>query len=167
MAEKAEYNGLQSLSVNIDNQYVTFMIEDEIYGVDVHKVHEIIGMTKITKVPNSMIFMKGMIDLRGKVVPVVDMRLKFNMEEREYNEMTVILIVEVMGKLIGMVVDTVSDVIGLKEENVQATPHFSTKIDTDYISGIGRSDEKLIILLDVDRILTSEEIEKIEMSEEY
>jgi purine-binding chemotaxis protein CheW len=166
MADKTEYNGLQSLNVNVDNQFVTFNIEDEIYGVDVKKVHEIIGMTKITKVPNSMVFMKGMIDLRGRVVPVVDMRLKFNMEEKEYNEMTVILIVEVMGKLIGMVVDTVSDVIGLKEENIQDTPHFSTKIDTDYISGIGRSDEKLIILLEVDKILTSEEIEKIEMSEE-
>ncbi len=166
MAEKTGYDDIQSLNINVDNQYVTFMIEDEVYGVDVQKVHEIIGMTRITKVPNSMIFMKGMIDLRGRVVPVVDMRLKFNMEEKEYNEMTVILIVEVMSKLIGMVVDTVSDVIGLKEEDIQETPHFSTKIDTDYIRGIGRSDDKLIIILDVDRILTSEELEKIEAESE-
>lgn len=147
------------------SQYVTFTIEKEIYGVDVLKVHEIIGMTKITHVPNSMGFMKGIINLRGRVVPVVDMRVKFKMDGREYDDMTVILIVEVKGVLVGMIVDTVSDVIDLKVSDVQETPHFSTKIETDYIKGIGNNNEDLVILLDVDRILTTDELEKIGQKE--
>ncbi len=151
----------RSLNINESNQYVTFTIDDEIYGVDVLKVYEIVGMTKITYVPNSMNYMKGVIDLRGRVIPVVDMRLKFNMDEREYDDITVILIVEVMDKLIGMIVDTVSDVIGLPEGSIQDTPHFSAKIDSDYISGIGRNNGDLIILIDVDKILTWDELERI------
>jgi len=147
------------------NQYVTYVIEDEVYGVDVHKVHEIIGMTKITHVPNSMDFMKGMIDLRGNVVPVVDMRLKFKMAPREYTDLTVILIVELKDSLVGMVVDSVSDVIELPENSIQDTPHFSSKIDTDYICGIGKHGESLIIILNVDKILTANEMEIIEKAE--
>ena len=147
------------------DQFVTFIINDEIYGVDVLKVHEIIGMTKITHVPNSMNYMKGMINLRGYVVPVVDMRIKFTMPEREYDDATVILIVEVTGKLIGMIVDTVSDVMKISKSNIQETPHFSAKIDTDFIMNIGKVDEKLVILLDVDKILTSDEWQMIEQAD--
>ena len=143
-------------------QYMTFNIGDEIYGVSVLKVHEIIGMTKITHVPNSMQFMKGVINLRGKVVPVVDMRLKFNMDEREYDDQTVILIVELKERLIGMIVDTVSEVVDMVEQSIQDTPHFSSQIETDYIQGIGNKDDNLIILLDVDKILTINELKKIE-----
>ncbi len=143
-------------------QYVTFSIGEEYYGVNATKVHEIIGMTKITHVPNSMAYMKGIINLRGSVVPVVDMRVKFTMEEKEYSDQTIIIIVEIKGRLFGMIVDSVSDVIGIAENSIQDTPHFSTKIESDFISGISNKNDQLIIMLDVDRILTSEEILEVE-----
>jgi purine-binding chemotaxis protein CheW len=143
-------------------RYVTFMIGAEIYGVEVLQVREIIGMTQITHVPNSMDFMKGVINLRGSVVPVVDMRIKFKMDEREYDSFTVILIVEVQEQLIGLIVDSVSDVVGIPVEGLQETPHFSANIETDYIKGIGNKDDQLIIILDVDLILSSEELERME-----
>lgn len=139
-------------------QYVTFIIQNEVYGVEVLKVQEIIGMTQITHMPNSMTFMKGVINLRGSVVPVVDMRLKLKMQEKEYDQFTVILIVETKGVLIGMIVDAVSDVIGIPVDTIQETPHFSVNIDTDYIKGIGKKEEQLVIILDVDRILSTEEL---------
>ncbi len=144
------------------NQYVTFLIGNEVYGVEVLRVQEIIGMTRVTQVPNSMHFMKGVINLRGTVVPVVDMRLRFTMEEKDYDNFTVILIVEVKGTMIGMIVDSVSDVVNIPVKDIQDTPHFSANIRTDYIKGIGRIDEDLVIVLDVDKILSHEEIEKIE-----
>lgn len=139
-------------------QYVTFIIQNEVYGVEVLKVQEIIGMTQITHMPNSMTFMKGVINLRGSVVPVVDMRLKLKMQEKEYDQFTVILIVETKGVLVGMIVDAVSDVIGIPVDTIQETPHFSVNIDTDYIKGIGKKEEQLVIILDVDRILSTEEL---------
>lgn len=145
-------------------QYVTFTIGSEVYGVEVLKVQEIIGMTQITHMPNSMRFMKGVINLRGSVVPVVDMRLKLDMEEQEYTKFTVILIIEVKGTLVGIIVDAVSDVVGLPLSSIQETPHFSANIDTDYIKGIAKKAEQLIIVLDVDKILSSEELERIDKS---
>ncbi len=143
-------------------QYVTFNISNEVYGVEVLKVQEIIGMTQITHMPNSMHFMKGVINLRGSVVPVVDMRLKLEMQEQDYTKFTVILIIEVKGSLVGMIVDAVSDVVGLPLSSIQETPHFSSNIDTDYIKGVAKKGDQLIIVLDVDRILSSEDLERIE-----
>jgi purine-binding chemotaxis protein CheW len=164
-------NNLKSRNSGMDTavqeeQYVTFVIDEETYGIEVLRVQEIIGMTVITHVPNSMAFMKGVINLRGSVVPVVDMRIKFNMKERGYDNFTVIIIVEVKERMIGMIVDAVSDVVGLPLNSIQDTPHFSTKIETDYIKGIGRIEEKLIIMLDVDKILTSEEVIEIAPAEQ-
>ena len=146
-------------------QYVTFVIEEETYGVDILKVQEIVGMTKITTVPNLDHYMKGVINLRGKVVPVVDMRIKFNMPEREYDQVTVILIVEVKGREIGMIVDSVSDVVEIPLSKIQDTPHFKASINIDYIKGIGNMDDVLVILLDVNRILSTEDLDRIEQSE--
>ena len=154
MSESKEY-------IETVSQYVTFTIGDELYGVEVLKVHEIIGMTEIRSVPNSFNYMKGIINLRGRVVPVVDIRLKFNFDEREYDEYTVILIVEVKNQLVGMIVDSVSDVIGLPSGSIQATPHFSSDIDNDYIQGVGNDEDRMIIMLDVDRILSGEELKEI------
>jgi purine-binding chemotaxis protein CheW len=144
-----------------DEQYVTFFIRNELYGVPVLKVQEIIGMTKITAMPNTVPFMKGVIDLRGAVVPVIDMRIKFDMDQVEYNNFTVIIIVEVKDRLVGMIVDSVSDVLSIPIKSIQETPSFSAKINTDYMQGIGQKDDTLIIILDVDKILTSDEFEII------
>lgn len=140
------------------NQYVTFGIGDEVYGVPVMKVQEITGMTEITRIPDSAEFMKGMINLRGRVVPVIDMRLKFKMSEKKYDDFTVIIIIEVNDNLIGMIVDTVSDVAGIPDDSIQDTGDFSTTISTEYITGIANVDDQLIIILDSNRILNSEEI---------
>jgi purine-binding chemotaxis protein CheW len=118
-------------------------------------------MTQITHVPNTLPFMKGVINLRGSVVPVIDMRKKFNMAERMYNNFTVIIIVEVNERLIGMIVDSVSDVINIPLKNLQESPHFTAAIETDFIKGIGRINEKLVIILDVDRILTTHEFTQV------
>lgn len=143
-------------------QFVTFMIDNELYGVSVLKVQEIIGITQITHIPNSLAYMKGVINLRGMVVPVVDMRIRFSMSERSYDLTTVILVVDVMERSIGMIVDSVSDVLDLPHEKIQQTPHFSANIDTDYIRSIGNNEGQLVIILDVDRVLNHEDLKKIE-----
>lgn len=159
----AETNAVTSRSViNEEEQFVTFMIADEMYGVPVLKVQEIIGMTRITAVPNSLLFMRGVIDLRGDIVPVIDMRLKFSMEESLYSNFTVIIIVEVKEQLVGMIVDSVSDVLSLPVSTIQDTPQFNTRINTSYISGMSRMDNSLIIVLDVDKILSVDELEQID-----
>ncbi|MBP9022555.1 MAG: chemotaxis protein CheW [Spirochaetes bacterium] len=152
----------EKISLGEENQFVTFMIGLETYGVEVLKVKEILGMTEITHVPNSLSFMRGVINLRGAVVPVVDMRLKFQLQEKEYDTFTVIIIVEVRERLIGMIVDTVSDVASIPVSTIQNTPHFTSKIETDFIKGIGQIESLLVIILDVDKILNHEEFKKIE-----
>ena len=139
-------------------QYVTFVIGEELYGVDVTRVQEIIGMTQITSVPNSAVFMRGVINLRGAVVPVVDLRSRFSMADKSYDFFTVIIIVEVHSRLIGMIVDSVSDVVKLPLGSIQSTPSFNAKIETNFIEGIGQIDSNLVVILDVDKILSSGEI---------
>ena len=149
-----------------EHQHVTFLIEEETYGVGVEKVKEIIGMTEITHVPNTAYFMEGVINLRGSVVPVVDLRKKFKMKTRKYDNYTVIIIVEVKDRLIGMIVDSVSDVVNIPISSIQATPNFTAKIQTDFIEGIGQIDKNLIIIIDVEMILSEEEIDTIEQVNE-
>ncbi len=143
-------------------EFVTFIIGKEIFGVDVLKVHEIIGMTDITPVPNSILHMKGVINMRGSVVPVVDLRNKFNMEEIEYTQITVIIIVEVKGQFVGMIVDTVSDVVDLPESKIHDSKNFNTQIESEFIQGIGQDDEDLIIILNVEKILDIDKLERRE-----
>jgi len=152
----------EAISKGTLNQFVTFTLEGEEYGVEILKVQEIIGYPGFTKVPNVPSFVKGVINLRGSVVPVIDLRLKFSMDEKEYDTFTVILILEVKERIIGVIVDAVSDVISLSEEEVQPTPDFSSGIRADFIKAMGRKDEKLIILLDIDRVLSESELEMLE-----
>jgi len=148
-------------SVQVKKQYVTFSIGEEMYGVDVIRAQEVLNMISITHVPNTMPFMKGVIDLRGKIVPLIDMRIKFRLDEKEYDQNTVIIIVEVRGLLVGLIVDSVSDVINMTVDDIQNTPHFSVEIDKDAVIGISRHSDKLVIILDVDKILTVAELDSI------
>jgi purine-binding chemotaxis protein CheW len=141
-----------------ENQYVTFLIDKGLYGVDVIKVQEIIGMVPITIVPNSAAFMRGVINLRGAVVPVIDMRTRFRMTDKSYDSFTVIIIVEVNSRLVGMIVDSVSDVVKLPVESIQNTPNFNAEVKVDFIEGIGQIDDNLVAILDVNRILSAEEL---------
>jgi purine-binding chemotaxis protein CheW len=133
--------------------------------VPVLKVQEIIGMTEIVHVPNCPDFMKGVINLRGSVVPVIDMRRRFKMDDRQYDMFTVIIIVEVRDMLVGMIVDSVSDVVDIQAADIQKTPQFTVKIDTDFIDGIGQIGKKLVIILDIEKILSVEEIDVLEHEE--
>lgn len=141
-------------------EFVSFIINEEIFGVDVLQVHEIIGMTDVTPVPNSISYMKGVINMRGNVVPVVDMRQKFGLPEIDYTQITVIIIVEVKGMFIGMIVDTVSDVVNLPLSRIHESHKFNTQIESEFIQAIGQTDEDLIIILNVEKILDIENFEK-------
>lgn len=142
------------------HQFVTFSIDDEEFGVEILKVQEIIGYTKPTHVPNAPEFVRGVINLRGLIIPVIDLRKKFNMSEKEYDKFTVILVIEVAKKIIGIIVDSVSDVLSLEDKDIQEAPEFG-KFQTEYLKGMGKVGDKLIILLDIDRILTYEEYKKV------
>lgn len=152
----------ETISMSTGGQYVTFTLEGEEYSVEILKVQEIIGYTNFTKVPNVPSFVRGVINLRGSVVPVVDLRLKFAMAEKEYDKFTVILILEVRGRVIGAIVDAVSDVVSLNESEIQPTPDFSSGIRVDFIKSMGRKDDKLIIMLDIDKVLSDGELEMLD-----
>ncbi len=145
-----------------EGKYLTFALANEEYGISILKVKEIIGMMSITTVPQTPGFVKGVINLRGKVIPVVDLRLKFGIEAAEYTERTCIIVVEIEGAsraiLMGIVVDAVSEVLNIKGENIEDTPTFGTKLDIEYISGMAKCEGGVKILLDIDRVLSDEEI---------
>jgi len=147
-------------------KYLTFCLEKEEYGISILKVKEIIGMMPITSVPRTPQFVKGVINLRGKVIPVIDLRLKFGMGEIPYTDRTCIIVVEIDSDnntvLIGIVVDAVSEVLNIKEEDVEETPAFGTKLNTEYILGMAKMEGGVKILLDIDKVLSNEEISDLE-----
>jgi purine-binding chemotaxis protein CheW len=149
-----------------EGKYLTFSLAGEEYGIGILKVKEIIGMMPITTVPRTPPFVKGVINLRGKVIPVVDLRLKFGMQEMAYTERTCIIVVETRGEggavLIGIVVDSVSEVLNIKGNDVEETPTFGAKLDTDYILGMAKMNGGVKILLDIDKVLGGEEIAVLE-----
>ena len=124
-------------------------------------VREIIGIMEITTVPQTPDFMKGVINLRGKVIPVVDLRLKFGMDEIDHTKETCVIVVEVHDTLMGIVVDTVSEVIDIKAEDIEPAPSFGSKISTDFILGMGKIKDKVKILLDIFKVLTDEELNQL------
>jgi purine-binding chemotaxis protein CheW len=162
MEYEMKYTNNQIRNDNIEKkQYVTFSIGKEVFGIDVIRAQEVLNIIEITQVPNTMPFMKGVIDLRGKIVPLIDMRIVFKLEERLYDNNTVIIIVEVKGVICGLIVDSVYDVISMSLESIQQTQHFSTEIEKDSVTGIGRINGKLVIIIDVDKILSIDELLKI------
>jgi purine-binding chemotaxis protein CheW len=160
MAERAEAGGAAEAveAVSREGKYLTFVLGNEEYGLEILKVREIIGMMEITAVPQTPAFVKGVINLRGKVIPVVDLRLKFGMEEKEITEATCIIVVEVGGVQMGIVVDTVSEVLDITEAQIEDPPRFGTQVDTDFILGMGKVENQVKILLDIERVLSSEEL---------
>jgi len=149
-----------------EGKYLTFSLADEEYGIGILKIKEIIGMMPITTVPQTPEFVKGVINLRGKVIPVVDLRLRFGMDAIDYTERTCIIVVEIEGQagtvMIGIVVDSVSEVLNIKGDDIAETPTFGTKLNTDYILGMAKMEGGVKILLDIDQVLTGEEIAALE-----
>ena len=145
-------------------KYLTFVLDQEEYGIEILKVREIIGLIDVTPVPQVPHYIKGVINLRGKVIPVADLRLKFGMEEKEYTEETCIIVLDVRGKLMGALVDTVSEVLDIGGEEIEPTPDFGTRLDTDYILGMGKIGDKVKILLDIDKVLSEDDLSAIDLS---
>ena len=149
-----------------EGKYLTFSLASEEYGIGILKIKEIIGMMPITTVPQTPHFVKGVINLRGKVIPVIDLRLRFDMEGIGYTERTCIIVVEITGQtgtiLIGIVVDSVSEVLSIKADDIEDTPAFGTKLDTDFIMGMAKLGGGVKILLDIDKVLNAEDITVLE-----
>jgi purine-binding chemotaxis protein CheW len=146
-----------------EGKYLTFSLGKEQFGIGILKVREIIGLMEITPVPKTPEYIKGVINLRGKVIPVLDLRLRFGMAAVEQTERTCIIVVEMASSegdllLVGIVVDSVSEVMNIRSEDIENTPAFGVGVDTDYILGMAKSEKDVKILLDIDRVLSHEEI---------
>ena len=149
------------------NQLISFEVGEEEYGLDILRVKEVIRIREITRLPNTPSFVKGIINLRGDVIPIVDLRDKFGLEHREYTSMTRVIVVDVEGRLVGMVVDAASQVVRIPADQIDPPPPIAGGLSTEYIKGVGKLEERLVILLDIDRILTREEkveLEKLDHS---
>lgn len=140
------------------NKYLTFKLDKEEYGLEILKVREIIGLIDITRVPKMPNFIKGVINLRGRVLPVIDLRLKFKFESVQNTEETCIIIVDTGEILTGIIVDKVQEVLDISEENIENAPEFGINLNTDFILGIGKVKSRIIIILDIIKVLTFEEI---------
>lgn len=138
-------------------QLVTFSIGDEEFGVEILKVQEIIRMLEITKVPKAPPFVEGVINLRGKVIPIIDLRKRFGLASRDHDKNTRIIVINIHSMIVGFVVDSVSEVLRLPLNTVEPPPPVVAGLDSDYISGVGKLEDRLLIMLDLDRLLSNEE----------
>jgi purine-binding chemotaxis protein CheW len=143
-------------------QYLTFKLSDERFALDVDKVREILEVTNITKVPQTPDFMRGVINLRGSVVPVIDMRLKFGMSATEHTVNTCIIVVEINldgdTTVLGALADSVQEVVEMEPQNIETAPHIGTRLNTDFIRGMGKVDGHFVMILDIDRVFSSDEL---------
>lgn len=153
---------MESEDSKVVNEFLTFRLGAEEYGVDILKVQEIRGYDAITQISNAPVFVKGVINLRGVIVPIVDMRIKFGLGNAEYDQFTVVIVLNVAGRVVGMVVDAVSDVLSLSQEQLRPTPGMGSVIDTEYIMGLGTIDERMLILIDIEKLMTSSDMGLIE-----
>lgn len=136
-------------------EYLTFTLGKEEYGVDILKVQEIRGYENPTALANAPAYIKGVVNLRGTIVPIVDMRIRFSLGEPTYDQFTVVVILNVAGRVVGVVVDGVSDVIALRPEQQRPAPDFSSSFDTRYITGLGTVDDRMLILVDIEKLMSS------------
>lgn len=140
-------------------EYLTFVLGTEQYGLEILKVQEIRGYDAVTQIANTPDFIKGVVNLRGKIVPIVDLRIKFNLGKVEYDEFTVVIILNLSGRIVGIVVDGVSDVMALKEDQLREVPSLVTSIDTKYIVGLATVEQHMLILVDIEKLMSSQEME--------
>jgi purine-binding chemotaxis protein CheW len=142
-------------------QLVSFVVEDEEFGVDILKVQEIIRTVDITRVPKSPEFVEGVINLRGKIVPVIDLRIRFGIAKRERDNETRIIVVELSDRVVGFLVDKVKEVIRVEKNIIEPPPELTTSISSNYITGVAKLQDRLLILLDLDKVLSGEEQEHL------
>jgi purine-binding chemotaxis protein CheW len=140
------------------SQFLTFSLGEELYGVDILRVQEIKGYSAVTKIPNTPSHIKGVLNLRGIIVPIVELRAKLGMPTIDYTAVTVIIVVVLLDKVMGLVVDAVSDVLDIEKKNIQSAPDFGNRVDVTFLKGIGKSGDKLVSLLDLDRLLLDPDV---------
>ncbi len=143
-------------------RFLTFTLEDEVYGIEIKYVTEIIGIQSITKVPEVPDYVKGIINLRGKIIPVIDVRLKFAKPAMEYDDRTCIIVIDITEISVGLIVDNVDEVLTIDDQDIAAPPVNKTGFENRYIKGIGKAGDKVQLLLDCDRLLKTDEIEMID-----
>ncbi|WP_426175343.1 chemotaxis protein CheW [Massilia sp. TWR1-2-2] len=143
-------------------EFLAFTLGQDEYGIDIQKVQELRGYDAVTRIANAPEFVKGLVNLRGIIVPIVDMRIKFKLGTPNYDQFTVVIILNIGGRVMGMVVDSVSDVITLTPEQVKPAPQMGSALDIDYLIGLGTLDERMLILVDIDRLMSSAELGLIE-----
>lgn len=148
----------------IGDEYLTFSLGEEEYAVDILKVQEIRGYENVTRLPDSPTFIKGVINLRGVIVPIVDLRLKFELGEATYNELTVMIILNLGARVVGIVVDSVSDVVRLPTEQVKPAPDLGGAVDTRYLKGVATVAERMLLLLDIERMMLSRDMYLTDMA---
>ena len=146
----------------VGSEFLAFTLGQEEYGIDILKVQEIRGYEAVTRIANAPEFVKGVVNLRGIIVPIVDMRIKFKLGTPVYDQFTVVIILNIGGRVMGMVVDSVSDVTTLSPEQVKPAPEMGTAFNTDYLIGLGTLEERMLILIDIDRLMSSAEMGLIE-----
>ena len=169
LQQAADTGGHQLNDINSE-QYLTFILAGEEYGVDILRVQEIKGWETATEIPNTPDYIRGVINLRGTIVPVIDLRTRFSMESDDYSKTTVVIVLKVYGKdkqerTMGFVVDAVSDVYDLPTSELKAPPDFGGNVSTDFIRGMATINEKMIILLDIDHLVDVEEVDLTSQSE--
>jgi purine-binding chemotaxis protein CheW len=145
-------------------EYLTFVLGEEEYGIEILKVQEIRGYDAVTPIANTPNFIKGVVNLRGKIVPIVDLRIKFNLGKVVYDEFTVVIILNLSGRVVGIVVDGVSDVMALKDDQLREVPSLVTSIDTKYIVGLATVEQQMLILVDIEQLMTSQEMALLDVS---
>ena len=143
-------------------EFLAFTLGKEEYGLDILKVQEIRGYETVTRVANAPEFVKGVVNLRGTIVPIVDMRIRFKLGEPTYDQFTVVIILNISGRVVGMVVDSVSDVITLTQEQVKPAPDMGSALNSNYLIGLGTLDERMLILIDIDRLMSSPDMGLVE-----
>jgi purine-binding chemotaxis protein CheW len=144
-------------------EVLAFKLGSEEYGLDILKVQEIRGYDAVTKIANSPEFVKGVVNLRGIIVPILDMRIRFNLGTPTYDQFTVVIIINMGKHVIGLVVDSVADVITLSPEQIKPAPHMGTALDADYLTGLGTLDERMLILIDINKLMASLDMSSTEL----
>lgn len=147
---------------NAGHEYLIFALGKEEYGIEILKVQEIRGVDRVTRIANTPDFITGVMNLRGVIVPIIDLRIKFQLQSADINDNTVIIVLNLANRIVGIVVDGVSDVLALNAEQVKPAPEFSVTLSTKYLLGLGSLDDRMLILVDIEKLLNSEEMEIVE-----
>ena len=153
-------------AVDVAQQYLTFLLGDDIYGVDILRVQEVRGWTKVREIPNTPEYVKGVLDLRGTIVPILDLRTRLSIEAVEYTPITVVIVLAIEVKdeqyIIGVVVDTVSDVLDVVKSEIKKAPNFGSKVETKFINGMVMADAGMVVLMDIDKMLNPDELSALQ-----